>query len=1023
MNEETLFHLAQQQPDAAARAAFLDQACAGQPELRARLEKLLQAHDHPASLLDRPPLEAAAVERQTQPSHVQEAVGGQIGPYKLLQKLGEGGMGVVWVAEQTEPVRRRVALKVIKPGMDSAQVLRRFEQERQALALMDHTNIARVLDAGATSSGRPYFVMELVKGIPITEYCDELHLTLPERLALFLPVCRAIQHAHQKGIIHRDIKPSNVLVAVQDGQPVPKVIDFGVAKALRASPAEQSLVTEIGQVIGTLEYMSPEQAELSALDIDTRADVYALGVLLYELLTGTTPLDRKRLRRAAYAEMLRIIKEEEPPRPSTRLTESREALASAAAQRRTEPTRLQKEVRGELDWIVMRCLEKDRKRRYDTPSSLARDLERHLQDEPVEACPPSRGYRLRKFVRKHRAAAVTTVVLAGLLMVAAAVSVWQAARARDAEQRARDAARAEAAQRLAAEKVRDDAMAARQLAAESEHKAMQAADAERKAKAQAEQAAEAERKAAEAERKAREMAQKRLQQIEKANEILSSIFRDLDPRAEIKQGQPLLTQLGERLDKAAELLKGESIGDPLAVARLQLELGHAQLNLGYPERAITLFTKARQAMEANLGPDHPDTLLCTNCLALAYRAAGQLSKALPLYEQALAKMKTHLGPDHPSTLRSMNYLAEAYQAAGQPAKALPLLEQALERMKDKLGADHPDTLTTMNNLGTAYLVAGQPDKALPLLEQVLQARQARLGPDHPNTLTSMDDLAVAYQKTGQADKALLLLEQALVKRQTMLGAEHPDTLASLDHLAAAYQDTGQLDKALVLFEQALVKRNAKLGPNHPQTLASMGHLAAAYLDAGQLDKAFVLLEQTLQKRQAQLGPDHPDTLSSLFHLAEAYVQKQRPAEAQALLETWIARQGSKLAADDPGRAAAYTALGECRLMQKSFAAAEKLLRESLTIYQQKQAKAVPRYHTESLLGAALAGEKNYAAAEPLLLSSANALKENATRLSPANRQRMLAAIQRVIDLYEAWQRPDDAARWRKELEVAKASAK
>ena len=353
-----------------------------------------------------------------------EAVGMKIGPYKLVQQLGEGGMGTVWVAEQTEPVKRRVALKVIKPGLDSAQVIRRFEAERQALALMDHTNIAKVLDAGSTPAGRPYFVMELVKGVPITKYCDELHLPLRERLELFVPVCQAIQHAHQKGVIHRDIKPSNVLVSIQDGKPVPKVIDFGVAKALHQRLADASMYTEIGQIVGTLEYMSPEQAELSALDIDTRADVYALGVLLYELLTGTTPLDKTRLRSAAFTEMLRIIKEVEPPRPSTRLTESKESLPSLAAQRRTEPQKLARDVRGELDWIVMRCLEKDRTRRYESASGLARDIERHLHDEPVEACPPSALYRLGKALRrnKRRVIAASLVLLA--LIAGMANATW-----------------------------------------------------------------------------------------------------------------------------------------------------------------------------------------------------------------------------------------------------------------------------------------------------------------------------------------------------------------------------------------------------------------------------------------------------------------------------------------------------------------------------------------------------------------------------------------------------------------------
>src|SRR5262245_51040347 len=404
MNEASLFAAALEKPSVEERAAFLTRACAGDARLRRRVEALLRAHAEPDEILDR--LLTPTVDE----TPLTERPGSCIGPYKLLQEIGEGGMGVVFMAAQEEPVRRRVALKVIKPGMDSKQVVARFEAERQALALMDHTNIARVLDAGTTDSGRPYFVMELVHGVPIIEYCDANKLTPRERLELFVPVCQAIQHAHQKGIIHRDIKPSNILVTMYDDKPVPKVIDFGVAKAVEQRLTEKTLFTQYGALVGTFEYMSPEQAEMNAFGVDTRSDIYALGVLLYELLTGTTPLDRQRLREAAFGEIVRLIKEEEPPKPSVRLSASGE-LAKVAAARKTEPTKLSRLMRGELDWVVMRCLEKDRSRRYDTASGLAKDVERYLKDEPVEARPPSVSYRLRKLVRRNRGKVVVGAVV------------------------------------------------------------------------------------------------------------------------------------------------------------------------------------------------------------------------------------------------------------------------------------------------------------------------------------------------------------------------------------------------------------------------------------------------------------------------------------------------------------------------------------------------------------------------------------------------------------------------------------
>jgi serine/threonine protein kinase/WD40 repeat protein len=425
---DEIFLAALERQSAPERSAYLDQACAGDEGLRRRVERLLRAQHEMGGFL-----EAAAPEFAETIVPSLECVGTVIGPYKLLEQIGEGGFGIVYMADQQAPVRRRVALKIIKPGMDTKEVLARFRAELQALALMDHPNIARALDAGATETGRPYFVMELVRGLPITKYCEQKNLTVPQRLHLFVNVCRAVQHAHQKGIIHRDLKPSNVLVTLHDGRPVPKVIDFGVAKAIDRPLTQETLFTHFAEMIGTPLYMSPEQAEMSGLDVDTRSDIYSLGVILYELLTGSTPFDGSRLKEAAFDEIRRIIREEDPPKPSTRISTMCRTPTAVAPNRQADATRLAQLVRGDLDWIVMKAMEKDRTRRYETADGLALDVERYLTDEPVHACPPSRVYLLRKFVRRHRGAVLAASAVLLTLVIGIIGTTWGMIRATDAE--------------------------------------------------------------------------------------------------------------------------------------------------------------------------------------------------------------------------------------------------------------------------------------------------------------------------------------------------------------------------------------------------------------------------------------------------------------------------------------------------------------------------------------------------------------------------------------------------------------
>ncbi|HZY83443.1 MAG TPA: serine/threonine-protein kinase [Gemmataceae bacterium] len=1024
MNEETLFHLALEMP-AGERGAFLERTDGGDGALRRRVEALLHAHENPGGFLQGPALASGATvgphpapSEETagagRPDGEAPEPGDRVGAYKLLQKLGEGGMGTVWVAEQAEPVRRRVALKLIKPGMGSTKILRRFEAERQALALMDHTNIARALDAGTTAEGRPFFVMELVKGVPITKYCDELQLSVRERLALFVPVCQAIQHAHQKGVIHRDVKPSNVLVSVQDGRPVPKVIDFGVAKALHQPLTDQSLYTEVGQVVGTLEYMAPEQAELSALDVDTRADVYGLGVLLYELLTGTTPLDRKWLRRAAYAEVLRRVRDSEPPRPSTRLSESKETLANAAARRRTGPAQLAKEVRGDLDWIVMKCLEKDRTRRYETASALARDVERYLADEPVEACPPGAGYRLRKLLRKHRTAVGTAAAFVLLLLAGVAVSAALAVRATEAEGRALDK------ERLARE----------------------------------------ERDAKEAALRQAEAAQRK--QADAVAGLLESVFRGLDPR---DPGQGLKGELVSRLDRVAADLEKEYAGEPLLLARMRSALGETQLGLGEPAKAVPLLSQALEARQALLGPDHPDTLESLSKLGRASQAAGQWKRAVELHQEALEKSQAVLGPDNPATLKCMSALAGVYRSTGRLAEAQALSAQALARQEAKLGPDHPDTLATLTDLALTYLATGQHAKALPALERVLAGRTRKLGPDHPDTLESMSELANAYLATGQLARALALLEQALAKETKTLGADHPYTLNTMNNLASAYQAAGQSGRGLPLLEQVLGKRKAKFGADHPDTLVTMRSLAAAYYgagqkdravalweeaavgmkrmlgtahpntlhclsnlavayrDGGQADKALPLFEQVVQGYTARLGPDHSITLRARESLPAAYLAAKRPEQALRLYRSDLLVLRKRPGPEGPDLAAYLTQVGADLVKYDQPAEAEKFLREGLALRVKGRPDTWAAFHTKALLGGALLGQGKYAEAEPLLLEGYEGMNKKGPKAAPAAPLRLTEALERLVRLYEATGRKDKADEWRKKLEEAKAGQK
>ncbi len=814
LDEATIFNVARHMQAPEARQQYLLEVCGTDLGLLARVESLLRVHDRELTFL-----EAPAVTMRALPTAIESEVPGTVlGPYKLLERIGEGGFGVVFMAEQQQPIRRTVALKILKAGMDTRQVVARFEAERQALALMDHPNIARVLDGGETASGRPYFVMELVKGVPITTYCDEQRLTPRERLGLFALVCQAVQHAHQKGIIHRDLKPTNVLIAAYDGKPVPKLIDFGVAKAMGQRLTDLTLVTGFGNIVGTLDYMSPEQAEFNAMDIDTRADIYSLGVLLYELLTGTTPLTHERLKRAAMEEALRLIREEDPPKPSSRLSETKESLASISAQRKLEPARLTKEIRGDLDWIVMKALEKDRNRRYSTPGNFADDVERYLRGEAILAHPPSALYRLSKFARRRRAAVLTVAAVAAALLLGTVVAIWQAVIANGAKEQALSAA--------------------------------------------------------EAEKEAKSMALTREAETSAVLDFVQNrVFAAARPEGKEGGLGPEVT-LRRALQAALPAVQKSFSKQPLVEARLRMTLGVSFLLLSEPRIAADQFERARAIYLDHLGPNHATTLESMNNLATAYDDSGRDAEALKLRQQTLAIRRATLGPDHVDTLGSMRNLANSYMAANRLKEALDLDEETVQLLKAKLGPNDPETLASMNNLANSYSAQRRYKDALQINQEVSDRYRALRGPEHPDTLVSMGNLAKSFSDLGRYDEARELQEKVVALQKTKTGTNNANTIHTIYSLAITNVKLGRYVVALSLHQEALALWKEKYGADNFQTLLSMWGVAGAMDKLDRTAEAMPMIDECLQRAA---GKAYRSDFFGLADIRMRYFEKKKDA--------------------------------------------------------------------------------------------------------------------------------------------------
>jgi non-specific serine/threonine protein kinase/serine/threonine-protein kinase len=792
------------------RAPYLDETCAGDDDLRREVDALLEIdYSTPDPSEERRPPE-------------------RIGNFRLLQKLGEGGMGEVWEAEQEQPVRRRVAFKLIKWGMDTKEVLARFESERQALALMNHPSIAKAYEAGSTDEGRPFFAMEYVRGVPLTNYCDAQRLSTQERLTLFMDVCGGVQHAHQKGIIHRDIKPSNILVAVEDGRPVPKIIDFGVAKATSQRLTERTLFTELGQWIGTPEYMSPEQAELTGLDVDTRSDVYSLGVVLYELLAGIQPFDSKELRTAGFDEMRRRIREEEPPRPSTRVSSLGNASQTAAERRRTDIHGLTRTLRGDLDWIVMKALEKDRTRRYGSPSELAADVRRYLRSEPVEASPPSTIYRIQKFVRRHR------VGVAAGAMVAVALVAGVVGTA------------------VGFVKARHEAETARKV---SEMLVGMFADFDPEA-----QLGQIPSTTAMLDRGVKRIRDELTEQPIMRAQLLGTVGNAYRNMGRYEEARPLLEE--------ALYLREENLGlTHSEVADSCVSLGWLEYWAADYEEARSLFERAATVYEQALGPDHWAVASSLGFAGWACLRLGEYSSARTVFERSMEILREGGMENNPVVVHTAWPYAVMLMDMADYDAAQQLLEKSLELYEARYGPDHPTVGGLLAALGRCYMETLRHDQARSLFERSLEIQERALGPDHPNLMTPLTLLAEIDRQQRNLEEADRNITRALAIGERALGPDHPDLIWTLGPYALLLVNRGDLEGARATLDRTLQIAEKAHGSKHMGVARTTELFGFHYYQQGEFDEALRWYQRALGIRIEIFGANHPSSGWNLYDQA------------------------------------------------------------------------------------------------------------------------------------------------------------
>jgi serine/threonine protein kinase/tetratricopeptide (TPR) repeat protein len=912
--------------------------------------------------------------------------GDVIGPYTLLGVLGEGGCGIVYRAEQSQPIRRKVALKVVKPGMDSQRVLARFEAEQQALARMEHPHVARVHDAGLTPRGRPYFVMEYVQGTPITDYCDEHRLTIEERLRLFLHVCEAVQHAHQKGIIHRDLKPSNILVMIEDEEAVPKVIDFGVARAISQPLTEQTLYTEQGQLVGTPEYMSPEQADAGNQDIDTRTDVYSLGVVLYELLAGVLPFDRKVFREGGLEQMRKVIREEEPTTPSTRLSRISSADSAPLAERRgTDVRTLCRRLQGDVDWITLKAMAKDRTQRYESVGELAADLRRHLNHEAVTAVRPSTTYRLRKFVRRNRALvtglAAVLAVLTGGIVVSMVFAFGQASARKEAEQQARRT-------QTVVNFLNTDLLGS----------------------------------ADPAWTRGRGMTGRYI--LDAGARRVEGRF-DNDPLVEASVRHTLgvmyrrlglLKDSHKHLERALEVRLsrlGQDHPDALETTEALASLYEDQGQYTEAERLGRILLEAGPRV---LGPEHCSTLGFMNTQAMLYYRAERSAEAEPLLARAFETLRRVFGPEDPDTLAVMTNLGTVRTQLGQTEAAEALLTEVMAIKQRVLGREHPETLYAMNNLAIVYANQGRHQEAESLYVKTIEATKRVLGSEHFNTLNPMSGLAQLYMDQGRYQEAELLCRQVLDTRRRTLGEEHPRTLDAMANMALVHRELGRLQEAETLLLKELEIRRRTQGEEDPQTLGLMGEVASLYRRQRRYAESEPLSLKVLEAMRRVRGEEHTNTLAAMNNLANVYSALGRTEEAESLYLKALETKRQVLGEEHPSTLNSANNLGDFYSSQGRFTEAEPILSRTLEARRRiRGERHADTVQSISNMGMLYLRSKRYEQAETPLLRAYQLRQQQLGDPHPDTQ----SALRRLVRLYEAWGKVDEAAKWRSKLPASK----